>query len=733
VTTPLPPFTVAAAGYIEALADHKRRQTLEVIQAVRSDGWVRVVNTWIPVTGKVALRAGESVAVMWRNGTPQVAMMNQARRTGVDSPPIPVVGAVVEELFIATAAPSGRVEVWFRNDQQVTNLELRTQLDADPVYVKWGTRSDAFVVATAAHHYYICTLAGAENTVRGATPAVATIVRDEQPLDQNLPLVAAQSAFTLTGEEKYWTMSWDGINGSAGTLSEAAPNAISGSQSANGQLLLTRSAVELLTSPHILITDIQLDDRLDLLFVLSARLQSLPIVPAAAPAVFSDPIEQSDNSGSVERPGFAADGGLNSTVGTFGTHVFVVNVTTGVVLFKTCRDTIVQNVQTELTRLHTYRNVATSAIASLPAFAHTGKNGQLLDGWSVGTTPLDFTYTDLVSDFTNAALPGVASYVYDEFDATRTPYLDLTNLFGQETTTLTVGPSKIRAIDGSGNASQTHSIRATFAGRRIWQRKRYFMSGTYLPRRATASGFPLGLVLVKVKLEVRDTATTLIPAKSYGFFLHDLAAQTTTALAPLTPNFHGTQGVTHPVSHNTFVNSPETDGVFVVLGFNGTHLLWVHDHQDSPGGPDVVDILLTNVTTGASTVVLSGAGDVIVSGDPTYAPALQEFLLRNLQTLRPDFFYDPAETEAGHQFIRAWDAHGVPTLDATAADFPSADPDLVNLGLLQALPTSVVPQDDRVIAKNQGPVNIEDLTQVGPVWHVVQDAAVLGAELTTDP
>src|SRR4030095_8257261 len=103
------------------------------------------------------------------------------------------------------------------------NLELRVHMDADPVYVKWATRSDGFVVATAAHHYYICTLSRTADQILGATQPSATVVRDEQPLDQNIPLVQAQNTFTLSGEEKYWTMSWNGINGSAGSLQQGAP------------------------------------------------------------------------------------------------------------------------------------------------------------------------------------------------------------------------------------------------------------------------------------------------------------------------------------------------------------------------------------------------------------------------------------------------------------------------------------------------------------------------------
>src|SRR4030095_14388970 len=203
--------------------------TMERISHVTEDGRVEVLGVRIPVIGAGlrGLRAGDEVAVSWQAGKPPAAIRHSARRS-TPVTPSPRLGTAVEELFIATNTTSGLVEVWFRNDQQVTNLELRVHMDADPVYVKWATRSDGFVVATAAHHYYICTLSRTADQILRAPQPSATVVRDEQPLDQNIPLVQAQNTFTLSGEEKYWTMTWNGINGSAGSLNEAAPQPVRG-------------------------------------------------------------------------------------------------------------------------------------------------------------------------------------------------------------------------------------------------------------------------------------------------------------------------------------------------------------------------------------------------------------------------------------------------------------------------------------------------------------------------
>jgi hypothetical protein len=149
VTVPLPPFTVGAANYIEALADRKRKQTLEVIQAVRSDGWVRVVNTWVPVTGKVQLRARQTVAVMWRDGIPQVAMMNQGRRGGGDIPPTEVGAPLVEELIRAPESKGATThDLWFRNGTILSRLRVAAALAASPSDVRnaWGLDRTHFLV-----------------------------------------------------------------------------------------------------------------------------------------------------------------------------------------------------------------------------------------------------------------------------------------------------------------------------------------------------------------------------------------------------------------------------------------------------------------------------------------------------------------------------------------------------------------------------------------------------------
>jgi hypothetical protein len=122
--------------------------TLERITRVLGGGQVEVLGAVIPVSGMgmSTLRAGSRVAVAWQQGRPVVAIAHSARRTGAPVP-LPVVGGgIVEELFIAGEA--GSRDVYFRNDQQVTNLELRQLLPSDPKRVRWGVGMRHFVVET---------------------------------------------------------------------------------------------------------------------------------------------------------------------------------------------------------------------------------------------------------------------------------------------------------------------------------------------------------------------------------------------------------------------------------------------------------------------------------------------------------------------------------------------------------------------------------------------------------
>ena len=169
---------------------------MEVIQAVRADGWVRVRETWIPVTGKVPLRAGQSIAVMWRDGTPQVAMMNQARRSGGDALlTVPALG-LVEELFIATR-PDGVRDVYFRNYDATTALQLDRFVETSAFStLRWGTLNDRFFVQYGIGKYRIFRFDrnADEPFAAGQDPSGAVSLERSDDLATNSMTVATLSA-----------------------------------------------------------------------------------------------------------------------------------------------------------------------------------------------------------------------------------------------------------------------------------------------------------------------------------------------------------------------------------------------------------------------------------------------------------------------------------------------------------------------------------------------------------
>lgn len=98
-----------------------------------------------PTRAGLILNDGDLVSVLWQQSKPfMILNLQSSKGPGTDEPFGG--GPVVEELFII--GDSGKKEVYFRNDKQVTNLKLRIVLGEDPVDVRWGQDMNNFVVVT---------------------------------------------------------------------------------------------------------------------------------------------------------------------------------------------------------------------------------------------------------------------------------------------------------------------------------------------------------------------------------------------------------------------------------------------------------------------------------------------------------------------------------------------------------------------------------------------------------
>jgi len=130
---------------VERTANRKRQLTKERVEAASENGDLMIRGAVIRSTGRVPIHAGERMPVAWKDGRPQVVMMNEGNRTGGAPLLSPEAAAgVVEEIFTVTppGTPAGRAEVWFRNDTQMVRILAASEVVPNGVSeVRWGLGS----------------------------------------------------------------------------------------------------------------------------------------------------------------------------------------------------------------------------------------------------------------------------------------------------------------------------------------------------------------------------------------------------------------------------------------------------------------------------------------------------------------------------------------------------------------------------------------------------------------
>lgn len=165
--------------------------TAEILQAVRGNGRGVVLGVELPTAGPARLVAGQSVYVGWRRGRPVVILAGKVRRAQFpDVPAEETGGGVVEELFLAPdPARGGAVDVWFRNDQQVTALGI--VIDGETMEaVRWSEDGTAFYVRCSGHRYHLYEFDGkVSDAPVGASPPAVTKLTVETPLTKEIVLI----------------------------------------------------------------------------------------------------------------------------------------------------------------------------------------------------------------------------------------------------------------------------------------------------------------------------------------------------------------------------------------------------------------------------------------------------------------------------------------------------------------------------------------------------------------
>ncbi len=124
--------------------------TMETVEAALAGGLFQVLGVPCPTTGDGRnVAVGARVPVSWKGGAPDVIIEHHAQEAqGVSA--LLGAGGIVEELFFA-ANGQGLVDVWFRNDQQLTALNLTGFVGALPdsqLLLGWGLDAKSFFVAT---------------------------------------------------------------------------------------------------------------------------------------------------------------------------------------------------------------------------------------------------------------------------------------------------------------------------------------------------------------------------------------------------------------------------------------------------------------------------------------------------------------------------------------------------------------------------------------------------------
>lgn len=660
--------------------------TIERVTAIVGNG-VEVRGVRLPVAGEglKTLRPGSTVAVAWKGGRPVVAIAHSARRSGAPTP-MPSGIAIVEVLFIAGEA--GARDVYFRNDQQVTKLEIRAQLAGDPEEVKWGARGDDFFVRVGGQYYtFLLDRNDADEPV--TSEPEATLLRPpEQPWDGETLLSTMTHNVSRTVDTPCVFFSEvstfddgiggvDHLTGTGGLASSLVRNA---SFIGSGELRLTQDAAG---DGHIEVLDAQLDHEHSLVLTLKLRLfgtytprptgsvkevatkvydrQEQPPGTVVSESGDSSAIDGQPDLGSTDIP-------LGSTEPDGDTYAAIVNVTKRTVVWKSILSTPV------LTEAwHTYTNLAGAEardITTLPLVlpdARRVTGQQKLNQFPTAnpTTPTPPGGSTILLPITYAA---EALLNLQAIDTAKLGFLTLGDLVAELTTSPLVlyGTGGVGAVGdvtippGSPSDLQLLIVQGTFTEHRTYRPTTLFLDALrYLPHRTKPGGDLLLFARKSLHNGISQTGT------QYSFWRVD----TVTGAAKVIAGWTAFAGEATPT----------------VLGASLQHVLWTLRVRNPLNLIEqITTVYLSDTEHGTSKVLVTGT---VTSGE--VPPAVAAFLARSWEVLRPDLLYllDDADPDVSNEFLEGWTEEAV-TLDPAA---PEVAGDLAGLGALAELPEDIVP------------------------------------------
>jgi hypothetical protein len=154
--------------------------TVERVTAIFVDGTVEVRGAKVPISGvNPGIRAGQLVHVSNENGKPKLVLAHSARRAKFPAVSQLLEGGVIEELFSFVDPNTGLTEIYFRNDEQVTNLNVRSVLPSgfSVSTPTWGLRDDTFLMNSAGSKFAVLKLNRNAGQLLGSTTARVTLVK----------------------------------------------------------------------------------------------------------------------------------------------------------------------------------------------------------------------------------------------------------------------------------------------------------------------------------------------------------------------------------------------------------------------------------------------------------------------------------------------------------------------------------------------------------------------------
>jgi len=321
--------------------------TTETIESSTTNGKYKVKGKDVDQAGQAQLRAGELAVVAWKNSnTPAVVIAHSARRikpVGV----APTGGAgIVEVLFIAPRTLDGVIDVHFRNDQEIVPLHVREKLPSDPIGVRWGWDKKSFSVqcgnpapvdfkfapslwfnsnADQIQTFWVFTLNRTPTTVLKATPPKATFKASFAPRTSTLVVARSTTDWQVLGAVGHPIIGGtigafvfeSMVSDSLSSIGTGASNIQLGTLL--GQTLGPTEIVEFFT-----------DARGHFLLVVRARAYLGTTIVVNQNDVIIDAL------GAGGLSSHTVTGQTNQKVGEPGeAHVFVVDLTDGIVLFTT--------------------------------------------------------------------------------------------------------------------------------------------------------------------------------------------------------------------------------------------------------------------------------------------------------------------------------------------------------------------------------------------------------------